>query len=154
MSEATQRRVEWELAFEIPIRKMPQSPSFSLIGTQKSLLEFKVHSSLCLHFFFLAVLGLCCVQAFSSCSELGYSSFCARASQGGGFSCCRAQALQVRLSSCGSQALLVPRLVKSSQTRDRTRVPYTGRQILSHCTTKKVLYFVILILLLVKKDRN
>ena len=58
MSEATQRRVEWELAFEIPIRKMPQSPSFSLIGTQKSLLEFKVHSSLCLHFFFL----------FSGCS--------------------------------------------------------------------------------------
>ena len=30
---------------------MPQSPSFSLIGTQKSLLEFKVHSSLCLRFF-------------------------------------------------------------------------------------------------------
>ena len=30
---------------------MPQSPSFSLIGTQKSLLEFKVHSSLCLLFF-------------------------------------------------------------------------------------------------------
>ena len=83
MSEATQRRVEWELAFEIPVRKIPQSPSFSLIGTRKSLLRFKVHPSLCLHFFFfsLVVLGLCCVQAFSSCSELGYSSFCARASR-------------------------------------------------------------------------
>ena len=52
MSEATQRRVEWELAFEIPVRKIPQSPSFSLIGTRKSLLRFKVHPSLCLHFFF------------------------------------------------------------------------------------------------------
>ena len=32
------------------IRKMPQSPSIPFLGTQKSLLKFKVQTSLCLHF--------------------------------------------------------------------------------------------------------
>ena len=45
---------------------------------------------------FMAVLGLrCCVKAFSSCGEQGLLSGCgAPASHRGGFSCCRAQALE------------------------------------------------------------
>ena len=95
---------------------------------------------------FLVALGLCFAWAFSSCG--------AWASHWGGFSRCREQALQRRLNSCGSWDSVVPRPVRYSQSRDRTCVPYTGRQILSHYTTEKVLYFVILILLLLKKDRN
>ena len=51
----------------------------------------------------MAVPGLwCCAQAFSACS--------ARASRGGGFSCCGAQAFELAgsvalgLSSCGARA--------------------------------------------------
>ena len=40
--------------------------------------------------------------------------------------------------SCVAQGLVAPRHVGSSQTRDQTRVCYTGRQILIHCTTRKV----------------
>ena len=44
--------------------------------------------------YFLAILHLhCCVWAFSSCLEHGCSGCGAQASHGGGFSCCRAQAL-------------------------------------------------------------
>ena len=45
---------------------------------------------------FMAVLGLrCCVKAFSNCGEQGLLSSCgAPASHCGGFSCCRAQALE------------------------------------------------------------
>ena len=52
-------------------------------------------------FLFLAVLCLhCCVQAFSSCGEGGYSSLrCgARASHCSGYSCCRAWALGMQAS--------------------------------------------------------
>ena len=53
------------------------------------------------------------------------------------------------LSSCGAQApvvvahclgLVAPRHVGFSQTRDRTRVPCIGRQILNHWTTREVLF--------------
>ena len=64
--------------------------------------------------FFLAVVGLCCcTQAFSSCSEWGYSLlYCVGFSLQGGFSRCRAQALGIQasvvaadgLSSCGTWA--------------------------------------------------
>jgi len=48
-----------------------------------------------LFIYFLAILHLhCCVWAFSSCLEQRLLSSCgAQASHGGGFSCCRAQAL-------------------------------------------------------------
>ena len=54
-------------------------------------------------YLFLAALSLgYCVWAFSSCSEWGLlCSCCAWASNCGSFSCCRAQALAYRLSSCG-----------------------------------------------------
>ena len=48
--------------------------------------------------------------------------------------------------STGSQYLwhtsfVAPQYVKSSQTRDRTRVPCTGRQVFIHCTTREVQIF-------------
>ena len=39
--------------------------------------------------------------------------------------------------------LAAPRHVESSQTRDRTHVPCTGRQILTHCTTREVLHWLL-----------
>ena len=61
----------------------------------------------------------CCVWAFSSCSPWGLRSSCVR-----GFCC-----------SCGVGA---PRHVGSSQTRDRTHVPCTGRRILNLWTAREV----------------
>ena len=69
-------------------------------------------------YLFLAELGFhCCAQAFSSCGKWDYSSLrCtgfslwwplllqAMGSRHAGFSSCRSQALECRLSSCGSQA--------------------------------------------------
>ena len=53
----------------------------------------------------MVVLGLrCYAWAFSSCGEWGLLSSCeAWASHCGGFLCCQVQALELRLSSCGSQ---------------------------------------------------
>ena len=95
--------------------------------------------------------------------QAGASLCCiARASHCSGFSCCRAQALSTQASvvaahglrNCGSRAqqlwlagsvvqaqqlwhmvLVALWHVGSSWTRDRTRVPCVGRQILNHCTT-------------------
>ena len=47
-----------------------------------------------------------------------------------------------RLSSCGEQAELFMWQVKASGTRDGTRVPCIGRQILIYCTTREVLELV------------
>ena len=59
-------------------------------------------------FFFnlLAVLGLCCCTwVFSSFGEWGLLSSCSvQSSYCGGFSCCKAQALEHGLSSCGTWA--------------------------------------------------
>ena len=81
------------------------------------------------------MLGLrCCVRAFSSCSERGYSSlWCA------GFSL----RWLLLLQSMGSErklwctGLVALRHVGSSQTRARTHVPCIGRQILNHCATRE-----------------
>ena len=55
-------------------------------------------------YLFLSVLGLCCCKwAFSGCGTQGLLSSCgAQASHYSGFSCCRAAALEHRLSSCGT----------------------------------------------------
>ena len=54
--------------------------------------------------FHLFIFGLCyCAWASSSCSELG-ATLCPQASHCGGFSCCRAPALEHRLSRCSSGA--------------------------------------------------
>ena len=59
-------------------------------------------------FFFLAVLGLCCAQTFSSCGEwvlLSINSSGVWASHCSGLSCCRAQAPgPVGFSSCDKWA--------------------------------------------------
>ena len=65
-------------------------------------------------YLFLSVLGLCCfLRAFSSCSKWGPPSRGAQATHCGGFSCCKARALgaqasvvaECRLNSCDFQAL-------------------------------------------------
>ena len=107
---------------------------------------------------FLAALGFCyCVQAFSSCSELGLLFVVVRrlliavaflvVEHG-----LQARGLQqlwhmgsvvvsLRLQSAGSvivhTGLVAPRHVGSSWTRAQTRVPCIGRWILNHCTTRE-----------------
>ena len=54
-----------------------------------------------------------------------------------GLSSCGSQALEHRLSSCGHMDLVAPWHVRSSQTRDRTRVSCTGRQVLYHWATRE-----------------
>ena len=101
----------------------------------------------CFYFIYLfwGALGLCCcTRAFCSCGEQRLLSGCsARASHGRGFSRRGAQALELSASvlvthslSCG-MGLGCPTAEESSFTRDQTRVPCTGRQILIHWTTRK-----------------
>jgi len=89
---------------------------------------------------FLAVLSLCCyTQAFCSCSEWGnYSLGC-----GAGFSLQGLLLLQSTgstvggLGSCGTGPWLLHSMWNPPCTRDRTRVPCVGRQILNHWTTRE-----------------
>ena len=76
-----------------------------------------------------------------------------QASHFGGFSCCGAWAPKHRLSSCVTQlsvslsyttGLFAPQHVESSWTRYQTHVPCFGRQILNHWTTREVLIFFLL----------
>ena len=125
------------------------------------LQDLMVHQSLrifsFLTFFFkkmylsMAALGLrCCWWTFSRCRELGLHSSCrAQASHCGGFSCCGTQAVEhTGFSSCCMRAqwlwlmgLVVPQLVGSSWTRDRTGVPCIARWIPNHWTTREALFF-------------
>ena len=114
----------------------------------------------CFFFFFfnLAALGLhCCLWAFSSCSEQGYSLFVelgllfavasrcrAQALREAGFSTCSWRVLEHRLRSWWYMSLVAPRHVESSQIRDRTRVPCIDRRTPNHWTTREVLYSEIL----------
>ena len=86
-------------------------------------------------YIFLAVLGLCCCpSAFSSCSKWGLLSSCSAK----GFSLWGLLFLQstgsrhVGFSSCGTTGLGVLQHVRSSQTRDQTRVHCNGRWIPDH----------------------
>ena len=54
-----------------------------------------------------------------------------------------AAALESRFSRCGAWALVDPQHVGWSQTKDRTRVPCSGRQIPIHCTTREVLFLFL-----------
>ena len=85
-------------------------------------------------YLFLAALGFChCAGAFSSCNEWGRPTL-----HCGDFSCCGAQALECAGSVVGAHGLNYPEAGESSQTRDRTRVPCIGRQILNQWTTREV----------------
>ena len=68
----------------------------------------------------------------------------ARASQCRGLSCCGAQAPDAQAQQLWLTGSVAPRHVGSSQTRARTCVPCTGRQILNHCATREALliYFM------------
>ena len=111
---------------------------YPLVQTPSQLMSLRVtwfiDFLLCLHtpwsFFlspwlcwiFVAVLGLSQVAASDSLAAVVHASHC------GGFSCCKAWFL-------GAQASVVALLnVRSSQNRDRTCVPYIGRQIRNHWT--------------------
>ena len=79
--------------------------------------------------YFSTVLGLCCcAQAFSSCGI--------QASHYRGFSYSSADFVVV------VHGLIASRHVESSQTRNRTHVPYIGRWILNHRTTREVLFLL------------
>ena len=65
----------------------------------------------------------------------------ARASHRRSLSRCRAQAPDAQAQQLWLTGLVAPRHVGSSQTRARTHVPCTGRQIPNHCTTREAPVF-------------
>ena len=98
-----------------------------------------------LFYLFLLCWVLVACGLLSSCSKCGQLSGCrARSSYYSGFSYCGAWILGWEgFSSCHTWAqslwptgLIAPRHVGSSWNRDRTRVSYTGRQILYHWDTR------------------
>lgn len=69
---------------------------------------------------------LCCDGPTSHCSD---------------FTCCDKEALgHAGFSSCGAWA---QRLRSGSRTRDRTRVPCTGRRIPNHWTSREILILIL-----------
>ena len=94
------------------------------------------------HFYlFLVALSLrCCSGAFSSCSKQGLLLMvvCGRLTAAASL-CCGTRALRVRASVPVHTRLVAPRHVESSRTGDRTCLPCTGRQILTHYATTEVL---------------
>ena len=68
----------------------------------------------------------------------------ARASHYRGLSRCGAQAPDAQAQQLWLTGPVAPRHVGSSQTRARTRVPCTGRQILNHCTTREALQMYLM----------
>ena len=102
---------------------------------------------------FVAVCGLSLVAVSGGHSSLGCAGFSLRwllllwsmgsghagfSSCGTRLSSCGLRAPERRLSSCGARGLVAPWHVRSSRTRDRTRIPCTGRWILKHCVTREV----------------
>ena len=83
-------------------------------------------------------MGLCCcLWAFFGCTERRFLSSCGVwGFHCGGFSCCGTQARGLLYLWC--QGLTAQWHVESSPTRDRTHVPWIGRWMLNHCTTKEV----------------
>ena len=92
------------------------------------------------NYLFLAALGLCCcAQAFSSCSEQRLLSSCSVWGLcRGSFSCCGTWVLEPGLQLLQLTGSVTLRHVGSSQIRDPTGVPYNGRPILNHWTTREV----------------
>ena len=121
--------------------------NFKFIAIILSRYPFIILSYYCLilllaFFFFLAALGLrCCARAFSGCASGGYSSLrCA------GFSLRWLLLLQSTGSRRAGSVVVAhaPRHVGSSRTRDQSRVPCIGRQILNHCATREVLVILLM----------
>ena len=99
--------------------------------------------------FIVGWVGLCLLRLSLAAAHRGYSSWGVRAPHCSSFSWCGAQApgtqaQQLQLPSSRAQAqslwhkgLIAPKHVGSSQTRDQTRVSFTGRRILYHWTTRE-----------------
>ena len=87
----------------------------------------------------MAVLGLrFCARAFLWLRQVGATLHRgAWASHYRGLPCCGAQAPDAQAQQLWLTGPAAPRLVGSSQTRARTRVPCIGRQILNDCATKE-----------------
>ena len=106
----------------------------------------------CLCWVFIAVHGLSLVVVSGGYSSLQCTGFslcwllqllstgCRRVD----FSICSSQALELRLHNCGPWALAALQHVKSSRTRGLTCILCIGRQIPIHCTTREVLFYLIL----------
>jgi len=121
------------LAWRIPCTEEPGGLQF--MGPKRVRREWATEH-ICINWLFLAVLGLCCgqfslvtVSESHSLAVVGVflvvvaSLVAERDFRALGFSCLQ--------------------LVESSQTRDRTRVPCIGRQILYHWTTREVLWVLL-----------
>ena len=103
-------------------------------------------------YLFLAALGLrCCTWAFFNCGKQGLLLVAGHRLLIAVVSLVAEHGLQARrlqqLWHAGSRAqaqqlwrtgLVAPQHVGSSRTRAQTGVPYIGRQILNHCTTREV----------------
>ena len=94
-------------------------------------------------YLFLAVLGVRFrAKALSSCGKRGATPHRgARASHRRGPSRCGAQAPDAQAQQVWPTGPVAPRHVGSSQTRARTRVPYTSRRTRNHCATKEALIY-------------
>ena len=96
--------------------------------------QLTVYSNFYNCFSFLAALGLhSCARVFSSCGERGLLFVEVRGLQELWLTGSRAQ-----VQNLWRTGLVTARHVGSSQTRDRTHVPCTGRRILNHCATREV----------------
>ena len=95
-----------------------------------------------LHWVFIATCWLCLVAESRgySIAEQGLPMLRSRGSSLTSFSSSALQALQFWCTG-----LVAPWQVESSWMRDRTRVPWTGRQILIYCTTKEVLWCLLML---------
>ena len=124
------RAPQWATNHWLPGKHHPELVLFHLFG--RVLFKMALSVFILIFFiYFLATLGLHCDV---------------RASHFGSCSCCRAQALEhVGFSNCRTwpqqlwhTGLVAPRHVGSSRIRDRTHVPWTGRWILNHWTTREI----------------
>ena len=90
-----------------------------------------------IYLFSIALRLPCGTWAFDRCTQ-AFSSFGARASHCSDFSCCRAQALELRLSSCRVWAYLSHGMWDPPRPGDRSCDPCIGRQSLNHWIIREV----------------
>ena len=128
-----------------------------LKGSHSSLIQFFFDINLFILFIYFWLCWVSVAATFSSCREWGLLFVAVHGLLIAVASLVAEHGLQVhglqQLWLAGSRAqaqqlwlagLVAPWHVQSSRTRDQTRVPCLGRQILNHCTTREVLYHLVL----------